>query len=74
VCTLDFLPTIPPPPNKNHKENEKTLFGNVVSSQYERALLGPLKVTQCFGLFGTLLLFFGPKKEGTCVEFKPQGK
>lgn len=35
-----------------------------------RALyLDPLKVTQFFGLFSSLLLFFGPKKEGTCVEF-----
>jgi hypothetical protein len=32
-------------------------------------LLDPLKVTQFFGLFSSLLLFFGPKKKGTCVEF-----
>lgn len=69
VCTLAFLSTIPPPPNKNHKENEKLCLAMLFHPNVRALLLDPLKVTKFFGLFSSWLLFFGPKKEGTCVEF-----
>jgi energy-coupling factor transporter transmembrane protein EcfT len=47
--------------NLNHKENEKLCLAMLFHPNV-RALIDPLKVTQFFGLFSTLLLFFGPKK------------